>query len=100
MENFVCYQKSGVSGVFCDFESLALFQNVLAYRSSHRRCSARKDVLRNSTKFTGKHLCQSLYLNNVAGWPETLLKQRLEHRCFPVNFAKVLRTPFSQNMPG
>ena len=32
-------------------------------RSSHRRCSLRKDVLRNFAKFTGKHLCQSLYFN-------------------------------------
>ena len=26
--------------------------------------------------------------------PETLLKKRLWHSCFPVNFAKFLRTPF------
>ena len=30
------------------------------------RCSVRKDVLRNFTKFTGKHLCQSLFFNKVA----------------------------------
>ena len=36
-------------------------------RSSHRRCSVRKLVLRNFTKFTGKHLCQSLLFNKVAG---------------------------------
>ena len=29
-------------------------------RSSHRRCSVKKDVLRNFTKFTRKCLCQSL----------------------------------------
>ena len=27
----------------------------------------------------------------------TLLKKRLWHRCFPVNFSKLLRTPFTQN---
>ena len=27
----------------------------------------------------------------------TLLKKRLWHRCFPVNFAKFLRTPFSEH---
>ena len=27
----------------------------------------KKGVLRNFTKFTGKHLCQSLFLNKVAG---------------------------------
>ena len=33
--------------------------------------------------------------NKVAGLrPATLLKQRLWHMCFPVNFAKFLRTPF------
>ena len=31
------------------------------FRSSHQRCSAKKGVLRNFTKFTGKHLCQSLF---------------------------------------
>ena len=32
--------------------------------------------------------------------PATLLKKRLWHRCFPVNFAKFLRTPFLQNTSG
>ena len=27
-------------------------------------------------------------------WPATLLKKRLWHRCFPVNFPKFLRAPF------
>ena len=27
----------------------------------------KKGVLRNFTKFTGKHLCQSLFFNKVAG---------------------------------
>ena len=30
--------------------------------SSHQRCSMKKGVLRNFTKFTGKHLCQGLFL--------------------------------------
>ena len=32
--------------------------------------------------------------------PATLLKKRLWHRCSPVNFAKFLRTRFSQNTSG
>ena len=28
-------------------------------RSGHQRCSVRKGILRNFTKFTGKHLCQA-----------------------------------------
>ena len=30
----------------------------------------------------------------------TLLKRRLWHRCFPMNFEKFLRTPFLQNTSG
>ena len=62
-------------------------------RSSHQRCSVTKGVLRDFTKFTGKRLCQSLFLNKDAGLrPATLLKRRLWYRCFPVNFANFLRT--------
>ena len=63
--------------------------------------SIKKSVLRNFTKFTGKHLCQSLFFNKVAGLRSaTLLKKGLWHKCFPVNFVKVLRTPFLQNTSG
>ena len=36
------------------------------FKSSHRRSSPRKGVLRNFEKFTGKHLRQSLFFNKVA----------------------------------
>ena len=65
------------------------------YRSSRPEVLCKKGVLRNFTKFTGKHLCQSLFFSKVAGLrPATLFKKRLWHRCFPVNFPKFLRTPF------
>ena len=59
-------------------------------RSSRPEVFYRNGVLRNFAKFTEKHLCQSFFFNKVA----TLLKKRIWHRCFPVNFAKFLRTPF------
>ena len=60
-------------------------------KSSHRRCSVRKGVLRNFAIFTGKHLYQSLFFNKVAGLRSaTLLKTRLWRRCFSVTFAKFL----------
>ena len=60
--------------------------------------SVRKGVLRNFAQFTGKHLCQSLIFNRVAGLRSAiLLKKKLWHKCFPVKFAKFLRTPFLQN---
>ena len=61
----------------------------------------KKGVHRNSTKFTGKHLRQSLFFNKVAGlWCATLLKKKLWHMCFPVNFVKFLRTLFLQSTSG
>ena len=55
----------------------------------------KKVVVRNFAKFTGKYLCQSLFFNKVTGLsPATLLKKRLWHRCFPVNFEKFLRIAF------
>ena len=61
----------------------------------------KKDVLKNFAKSTGKRLCQSLFFNRVVGLRSaTLLKKKLWHRCFPVNFAKFLRTPFVQKTSG
>ena len=68
---------------------------MLRVRSSRPDVFCKKDVLKNFAKFTGKHLCQSLFFNKSTGLrPETLLKMRLWHRCFLVNFAKFLRTTF------
>ena len=41
--------------------------NKVINRSSHQRCSIKKCFLRKFTNFTGKHLCQSLFLNKVTG---------------------------------
>ena len=45
-----------------------LFLATIRYRSSHKGYSVRKSVLQNFAKFTGKYLCQSLFLNKVAVW--------------------------------
>ena len=52
-------------------------------RSSHLKCFIKKGVLKYFAKIYGKTLV-----------PESLLKKRLCHRCFPMNFAKFLRPPF------
>ena len=58
------------------------------YRSSRLEVLWRKGVLRNFQKFTGKHLCQILIFDKVAG-----LRKRFWYRCFPVSFLKFLKTP-------
>ena len=57
-----------------------------------QRCSLKKVFSEISQH---SHLCQGLFFNKVEGLrPAALLKKKLWHRCFPVNFAKFLRTPF------
>ena len=74
------------------------FETLTKGRSSHQKCSMKKDVLKNFTKFTGKHLCQSLFLNKVAGFrTANLIKKRLWQRRFHANFVKFLRTPFQRS---
>ena len=49
------------------------------------------EISQNSQENT----CASLFFNKVAGIRAAgLLKKRLWHRCFPVNFEKFLGTPF------
>ena len=69
------------------------------YRSSRQDVFCKKGVLRNLTKFTGKHLRQSLFFNKVAGEACKFIKKEIWHRCFPVNFVKFLRTPFCIEHP-
>ena len=57
-------------------------------RSSRSEVFCKKDLLRNFAKFTGKHLM-----------PATLLKKRLWHRCFPVNFCEISKKTFFHRTP-
>ena len=108
-EHFVCIMQPVQLYVYnrlTSKESLKIFiffllkvvltenQNAV-FKSSHWRCSVKKGVLKNFAKFTGKHLCQSLFFNKVAGL-RPVEKETLAH-VFPVNFKKFLRTTFLQN---
>ena len=59
-----------------------------------RRRSVRKGVLRNFAIFTGKHL------SATGLTPATLLRKRLCHRRFPLNYAEFLRTPICNKNSG
>ena len=58
----------------------------------------KKGVLKKFHKIHLKTPVSESLFNRVSGLrPASLLKKRLQHRCFQVNFAKFLRTPFLQN---
>ena len=64
------------------------------------RCSEKKLLLKLRAEFTGKQLCRSLF-NKVAGLQTcNFIKKRLQHKCFPVNFAKFLGTAILKNIYG
>ena len=68
---------------------------LLFYRSSRPDVFCKKGVIPNFAKFAGKHPCQVSLLTK-----SFFKKKRLWHRCFPVNFAKFVKTPFLQNTSG
>ena len=54
----------------------------------------KKGALKNFAKFFGKHPCQSLFLNKVAGLsPATLLKKRLA-QVFSCEFCEISKNTF------
>ena len=78
-----------ISGVYQDLHLITAFA---ALEAVVRRCSVRKmflEILQNSKEITCARVSYLIKLR-----PATLLRKRLWHRCFPLNFAKFLRTPF------
>ena len=69
-------------------------KHIITLYKCHFSEAATRGVLRNFAKFAGKFLCQSFFLIKLQARPATLLKKKLWHRCFPVNFAKFLRKSF------
>ena len=62
-------------------------------RSSCYQMFFKIGVLKNFGTFTRKYLCWSLLLIKLQAW-RTIIKKKLQRRCFPVKFAKFLKTPF------
>ena len=62
-----------------------------------RMSSVKKGFLRNFAKFTGKHMCTSLFFNKKGIFIEKIcifIKKETLVQFFFVNFAKFLRPPF------
>ena len=66
--------------------------NHILDRSSHRRCSLRKYVLRNFAKFTGKHLCQGLFISGPKAC--NFIKKDTLTQVFSCEFCKIFKNTF------
>ena len=104
---FIADSRTG----FC---SELFWNHWLNLRSSHRNSSVKKGVIRNFANFLGKHMCWSPFLTDLKAFRPALYKKRdsnadaflkfskfleftkkrFRHRCFLVNSAKFLITPF------
>ena len=74
---------------------------LLTCRSSHCRCFIKKVFFKISQNSQENTCIGVSFLKKIAAWrPAALLKKRLKHRCFPVNFLRNFyehlfgRTPF------
>ena len=69
------------------------FQTILKTEAVVRRCSVKKMFLEISQNSQENTCVRVSFLIKLQAWGP-LLKKRPWHRCFPVDFAKSLRTPF------
>ena len=65
------------------------------WKSSHRRCSIKKGVLRNFVKYIGKHLCQSSFFHKIAGLrPANFIKKETLAQVFFCEFCEIFKNTF------
>ena len=82
---------------FSSWEILTNYSTI--FRSSHRRCSIKKAILKHFVIFTGKHLCRGLFFNKVAGHQAcNFIKKRLQHRYYLANIRKFIRRTILKNI--
>ena len=90
---FLLWVPQKVFGVYI-FSNFVLVQHIVVQkldktRSSHRRCS-----LRNFAKFTGKHLCQSLYFKKIESLACNFIKIETLAQVFSCEFSEISKNTF------
>ena len=76
------------------FRSWQKASRQLFFRSSHQRYSEKKCVLENFANFTKKNTCVGVFFE----YNYRPLLKRDSNSCFPVKFAKYLKTPILKNI--
>ena len=83
---------------FCKLQALP--PSRLTFRSSRPEVFCKKGALRNFTKVTGKHLCQSFFFNKVADlWPATLLKKETLVQVFSCEISEIFKNTYHYRTP-
>ena len=73
--------------------SFIVLITIASLRSSQWRCPVKKVFVKFSKIYRKAHVLEPVF-NKVAGLRRVynFMKRRLKHRCFPMTFAKILRT--------
>ena len=94
--HFAMHQK-GLETMLLGFAFITFFEpfqiDVKKFRSSYLDVACKKSILKNFAKFTRKFTGVSV-LMNFRLYASNFIKKRLWHRCFPVNFGKLLKFSF------
>ena len=80
---------------YCTSNNMHLWRNekLPSFRSSRSKMFCLIGSLKTFAKPTEIYMCPSLFFNKVVGLrPLALLRKRLRHRYFPMNFVKLFRT--------
>ena len=94
MENFAIIDNS--------FQSLIIVANVSTLKLLEtvvQRVFCKKSVLKNFTKFTGKHLSQSLFFNKVSGPRVAFLLKKTLVQVFSCEFCEIIKNTFLYRTP-
>ena len=70
------------------------WQKLSMVRSSRPDVFCEKGVLRNFAKFPGKHLCQSVFFNKVAGSACNFIKEETLAQAFTFEFCEIYKNTF------
>ena len=75
-----------------------IYHHIKFRRSIMNRCSIKKLFLKILQYSKSCKILQIFFNENVGLQSCNFFKKRLQHRCFPVNIAKFLRTPVLKNI--
>ena len=75
-------------------KAIPQFVRLLFFKSSRLEVFCKKGVIRNFAKFTGKHLCQSLFFNKVASLDLQLYKKEALAQVFSCEFSEICKKTF------
>ena len=64
------------------------------YKSSHRRYSVRKGVLRNFAKLTGNSYARFSFLIKLQAWPANLIRKQTLAKLFSSEFCEIFKNTF------